>query len=106
MMAIAQHHGRPRTRTDRAWYRELRRPQARMAPPREITDPELLDTELARIADRLQRSRICEAIGYVEPTTNIGVTEVAPILEARLQGLQSSPLTLASSATADHLLYP
>ena len=71
LMAIAQHHGRPHTPTHQAWIESFFGHIKHEWPHlNTISDPEQLDTELARIRVEYNTVRLHEAIGYVTPTTN------------------------------------
>jgi putative transposase len=49
-MAIAQHHGRPHTPTDQAWIETLfGHIKGEWPHLEQLTDPELLETELERV---------------------------------------------------------
>ena len=88
MMAIAQHHGRPRTPTDQAWIESFFSHITHEWPHLDdITDPALLDTEPARIRIDHNEVRRHEAIGYVTPHDEHH-QRGEPIREARRQGLQ------------------
>ena len=88
MMAIAQHHGRPRTPTDQAWIESFFSHITHEWPHLDdITDPALLDTEPARIRIDYNEVRLHEAIGYVTPHDEHH-QRGEPIREARRQGLQ------------------
>ncbi len=88
MMAIAQHHGRPHTPTDQAWIESFFSHITHEWPHLDdITDPALLDTELARIRIDYNEVRLHEAIGYVTPDDEHHQRGEA-IREARRQGLQ------------------
>ena len=88
LMAIAQHHGRPRTPTDQAWiesfFGHIKHEWPHLSA---ITDPELLDAELARVRDEYNTVRLHEAIGYVTPDDEHH-HRGEPIREARRQGLR------------------
>ncbi len=88
MMAIAQHHGRPRTPTDQAWiesfFGHIKHEWPHLT---DLADPELLETELARVRNDYNKVRLHQAIGYVTPDDehhHRGET----IREARRQGLR------------------
>ena len=87
MMAIAQHHGRPRTPTDQAWIESFfGHVKAEWPHLEHITDPAVLDTELDRVRGLYNTVRLHEAIGYVTPhDEHHGHGE--PIREARRHGL-------------------
>ena len=88
MMAIAQHHGRPRTPTDQAWIESFFSHIKHEWPHlNDITDPALLDTELTRIRIDYNEVRLHEALGYVTPDDEHRQRGEA-IREARRQGLQ------------------
>ena len=88
MMAIAQHHGRPHTPTDQAWIETFfGHIKGEWPHLNTIRDPELLETELARIRVEYNEVRLHEAIGYVTPNDehhHRGET----IRQARRHGLQ------------------
>ncbi|WP_423918497.1 DDE-type integrase/transposase/recombinase [Candidatus Poriferisodalis sp.] len=88
MMAIAQHHGRPRTPTGQAWIESFFGHITHEWPHLcSITDPALPDTEPARIRIDYNEVRLHEAIGCVTPNDEHhqrGET----IREARRRGLQ------------------
>jgi len=68
LMAIAQHHGRPGTPTDQAhvesFFSHLKGDWPHLTG---ITDPAVLDTELARIRTEYNTVRLHASIGYVTP---------------------------------------
>lgn len=68
LMAIAQHHGRPGTPTDQAhiesFYSHLKGDWPHLT---SITDPAVLDAELARIRTEYNTIRLHASIGYVTP---------------------------------------
>ena len=87
LMAIAQHHGRPHTPTDQAWI-ETFFGHIKWEWPHllDITDPALLETELARVRIDYNKVRLHQAIGYVTPDDeHHGRGE--HIRQARRQGL-------------------
>jgi putative transposase len=88
MMAIAQHHGRPHTPTDQAWiesfFGHVKHEWPHLCA---ITDPVLLESELARVRIDYNEVRLHEAIGYVTPDDEHHQRGEA-IREARRQGLQ------------------
>ena len=65
-VAIAQHHGRPRTPTDQAWiesfFGHIKGEWPHLC---DIDDPALLETELHRVRSDYNNIRLHEAIGYV-----------------------------------------
>jgi transposase InsO family protein len=68
LMAIAQHHGRPHTPQDQAWIESFFGHIKGEWPHLEtITDPALLETELARVRTEYNTVRLHQAIGYVTP---------------------------------------
>lgn len=68
LMAIVQRFGRPRTPTDQAWIESFfGHIKAEWPHLEEITDPVLLDSELARVRAEYNGVRLHEAIGYVTP---------------------------------------
>jgi putative transposase len=68
LMTIAQHHGRPGTPTDQAhvesFFSHLKGEWPHLLA---ISDPAVLDTELARIRTEYNTVRLHAAIGYVTP---------------------------------------
>jgi putative transposase len=68
LMAIAQHHGRPGTPTDQAhiesFFSHLKGDWPHLTG---ITDPAVLDAELARIRTEYNTVRLHASIGYVTP---------------------------------------
>ena len=90
MMAIAQHHGRPRTPTDQAWiesfFGHIKHEWPHLL---DIADPELLETELARVRIDYNTVRLHHGIGYVTPDDEHRHRGEA-IREARRQGLQQA----------------
>ena len=68
LMAITQHHGRPGTPTDQAhvesFFGHLKRDYPHLT---QITDPAVLDAELARVHTEWNTVRLHEGIGYVTP---------------------------------------
>ncbi|HEX3539685.1 MAG TPA: integrase core domain-containing protein [Acidimicrobiales bacterium] len=86
-MAVAQHHGRPHTPTDQAWIETLFGHVKGEWPHLEtITDPAVLDVELARVRHEYNTVRLHAGIGYVTPDDeHSGRGE--QIREARRQGL-------------------
>ncbi|MCC6227061.1 MAG: transposase family protein [Microthrixaceae bacterium] len=87
LMAIAQHHGRPHTPTDQAWietfFGHIKHEWPHL---NDISDPELLESELDRVRVDYNTVRLHEAIGYVTPDDeHHGRGE--QIREARRQGL-------------------
>jgi transposase InsO family protein len=67
LMAIAQHHGRPHTPTDQAWIESFGHVKHEWPHLATITEPVLLEDELARIRIECNQVRLHEAIGYVTP---------------------------------------
>ena len=67
-VAIAQHHGRPRTPNDQAWiesfFGHIKGEWPHLC---DIDDPALLETELHRARSDYNNIRLHEAIGYVTP---------------------------------------
>jgi len=88
LMAIAQHHGRPHTPTDQAWIESFfGHIKGEWPHLEQITDPVVLDAELARVRVEYNAVRLHEAIGYVTPDDeHEGRGE--QIREARRRGLQ------------------
>jgi transposase InsO family protein len=87
LLAIAQHRGRPHTPTDQAWIESFfGHIKSEWPHLDDITDPLLLETELARVRIEYNSVRLHEAIGYVTPDDeHEGRGE--SIREARRQGL-------------------
>ena len=87
LMAIAQHRGRPHTPTDQAWIESFfGHIKGEWPHLEDLTDPAVLEDELARIRIDYNTVRLHEAIGYVTPDDeHHGRGE--PIREARRQGL-------------------
>ena len=87
LMAIAQHHGRPRTPTDQAWIESFFGHVKGEWPHLEtIADPSLLQSELGRVRTEYNAVRLHEAIGYVTPNDeHAGWGEA--IRQARRDGL-------------------
>lgn len=68
LMAIAQHHGRPHTPQDQAWIESFFGHIKGEWPHLDtITDPALLETELARVRTEYNTVRLHQAIGHVNP---------------------------------------
>jgi putative transposase len=68
LMAIAQHHGRPGVPTDQAWIESFFGHIKGEWPHLEtITDPAVLESELARVRTEYNTVRLHESIGYVTP---------------------------------------
>ena len=89
-VAIAQHHGRPRTPTDQAWiesfFGHIKGEWPHLC---DIDDPALLETELHRVRRDYNNIRLHEAIGYVTPNDeHHGRAEA--IRQARQHGLQQA----------------
>jgi transposase InsO family protein len=97
LLAIAQHHGRPRTPTDQAWIESFFGHIKGEWPHLEtLDDPVVLEAELARIRIEYNTERLHDANGYVTPDDeNHGRGE--HIREARRQGLAR-----ARQARLDH----
>jgi putative transposase len=87
LMAIAQHRGRPHTPTDQAWIESFfGHIKGEWPHLEDITDPIVLEAELARVRIEYNSVRLHEAIGYVTPDDeHEGRGE--QIREARRQGL-------------------
>jgi transposase InsO family protein len=68
LMAIVAHRGRPHTPTDQAWIESFFGHIKGEWPHLEtITDPALLEAELARVRTEYNSVRLHESIGYVTP---------------------------------------
>lgn len=68
MYAIAQHFGRPSTPTDQAWIESLNGTvKAEWPHLTRITDPAVLEAELAAVRDEYNSIRLHSGIGYVTP---------------------------------------
>src|SRR4051812_28865919 len=90
LMAITQHHGRPHTPTDQAWIESFFGHIKGEWPHLEtITDPVVLEAELARVRTEYNTVRLHEAIGYVTPDDeHTGRGEA--IRQARRDGLEQA----------------
>jgi len=87
LMAIAQHRGRPHTPTDQAWIESFfGHIKGEWPHLEDITDPVVLDAELARVRTIYNTVRLHEAIGYVTPDDEHHGRGEA-IREARRHGL-------------------
>jgi len=87
LLAIAQHHGRPHTPTDQAWIESFfGHVKGEWPHLEDITDPAVLEAELARVRVEYNTVRLHEAIGYVTPDDEHHGRGEA-IREARRQGL-------------------
>ena len=87
LLAIAQHRGRPHTPPDQAWIETLfGHIKGEWPHLEDIDDPQLLETELARVRVEYNTVRLHEAIGYVTPDDEHNGRGEA-IREARRQGL-------------------
>ncbi len=87
LMAIVQRFGRPHTPTDQAWIESFfGHIKGEWPHLEDITDPVLLDQELARVRVEYNEVRLHEAIGYVTPDDEHQGRGEA-IREARRQGL-------------------
>jgi transposase InsO family protein len=87
LMAIVQHYGRPHTPTDQAWIESFfGHVKAEWPHLEDITDPVVLEAELARVCSEYNGVRLHEAIGYVTPDDEHEGRGEA-IREARRQGL-------------------
>jgi putative transposase len=88
LMAIVQHHGRPGVPTDQAWIESFfGHIKAEWPHLETITDPALLETELARVRTEYNSVRLHEAIGYVTPDDE-HEGRGAAIRQARRDGLE------------------
>jgi putative transposase len=87
-LAIAQRLGRPHTPADQAWIESLfGHVKAEWPHLEQIRDPAVLDTELTRVRDLYNGTRLHAGIGYVTPDDeHTGRGEV--IRQARLEGLR------------------
>lgn len=87
-MAIAQHHGRPHTPTDQAhvesFFGHIKGEWPHLE---DITDPAVLDTELARVRVEYNSVRLHQSLEYVTPDDEHHGRGEA-IRQARRQGLQ------------------
>jgi putative transposase len=87
LMAIAQHRGRPHTPTDQAWIESFfGHIKGEWPHLDDLTDPQLLEAELARVRIEYNSVRLHEAIGYVTPDDEHHRRGEA-IREARRHGL-------------------
>jgi transposase InsO family protein len=87
LMAIAQHRGRPHTPTDQAWIESFfGHIKGEWPHLEDITDPAVLEAELARVRIDYNSVRLHEAIGYVTPDDEHH-GRGHQIREARRQGL-------------------
>jgi transposase/transposase InsO family protein len=88
LLAIAQHHGRPHTPTDQAWIESFfGHIKSEWPHLEDITDPAVLEAELARVRTEYNTVRLHESIGYVTPDDeHYGRGDA--IREARRQGLE------------------
>jgi putative transposase len=87
LMAIAQHRGRPHTPTDQAWIETFfGHIKGEWPHLEDITDPAVLEAELARARIEYNSVRLHEAIGYVTPDDE-HEGRGDQIREARRQGL-------------------
>src|SRR4051812_48122034 len=87
LMAIAQHHGRPRTPTDQAWIESFfGHIKGEWPHLEDIADPAVLEAELARVRLEYYTVRLHEAIGYVTSDDEHYVRGEA-IRESRRRGL-------------------
>ena len=88
LMAVTQHHGRPHTPTDQAWIETLFGHVKGEWPHLEtITDPTVLETELARVRDDYNGVRLHQGIGYVTPNDE-HEGRGDSIRQARIDGLR------------------
>src|SRR5690606_37258797 len=87
LMAIAQHRGRPHTPTDQAWIESFfGHIKGEWPHLEDLTDPVVLEAELARVRIEYNSVRLHEAIGYLTPDDeHLGPVEL--IVEARRQRL-------------------
>jgi putative transposase len=87
LMAIAQHRGRPHTPTDQAWIESFfGHIKTEWPHLDDITDPQVLEAELARVRIEYNSVRLHQAIGYVTPDDE-HERRGQQIREARRQGL-------------------
>ena len=88
MMAIAQHHGRPRTPTDQAWIESFFTTSPTNGPTSTRSPTRRCSTQSWHASgSTTTRSGCTEAIGYVTPDDEHH-QRGEPIREARRQGLQ------------------
>ncbi|WP_293059267.1 integrase core domain-containing protein [Mycobacterium sp.] len=88
LMAIAQHHGRPGVPQDQAWIESFFGHIKGEWPHLEtITDPAVLEAELARVRTEYNTVRLHESIGYVTPDDEHSGRGEA-IRQARRDGLE------------------
>jgi transposase InsO family protein len=88
LMAVAQHRGRPHTPTDQAWIETLSGHVKAEWPHLEtITDPAVLENELARVRDLYNDVRLHQGIGYVTPNDE-HQRRAEQIRQARIEGLR------------------
>jgi len=87
-LVIAQRLGRPHTPTDQAWIESLfGHVKGEWPHLEQLTDPAVLDTELARVRGVYNGTRLHAGIGYVTPDDeHTGHGE--QIRQARLEGLR------------------
>jgi transposase InsO family protein len=87
-LAIAQRLGRPHTPADQAWIESLfGHVKGEWPHLEQITDPAVLDAELARVRDIYNGTRLHAGIGYVTPDDEHAGRGDA-IRHARLEGLR------------------
>ena len=105
-VAISQHHRRPRTPTDQAsiesFFGHIKTEWPHLC---DITEPELLESELRRVRDEYNDVRLHEAIGYVTPN-NEHYHQGQAIRDARPQGLQQAHQTRLNHNRRTHLNNP
>ncbi len=88
LMAVVQHHGRPHRPTDQAWIETLfGHVKGEWSHLEEITEPPVLEAELARVRSEYNSVRLHEGIGYVTPDDEHEGRGEA-IRQARRRGLE------------------
>jgi putative transposase len=87
-LAVAQRLGRPHTPSDQAWIESLfGHVKSEWPHLEQLTHPAVLDTELHRVRDIYNRTRLHAGIGYVTPDDeHLGRGEA--IRQARIEGLR------------------
>lgn len=99
-MAVLQHHGRPHTPTDQAWIETLFGHVKHEWPHLEtITDPAMLDTELARVRDDYNGVRLHQGISATSPPTTNTKAAAKPSAK-HAPRVSGEPTTSASTTIA------